>query len=415
MPASTSSFADIPVASSPVRGAWLVVGLLWGVGCLNYLDRVMLTTMRDSIKAAVPMGDDDFGMLTTAFLVVYGLLSPVGGWFADRFSRRRVILLSLVVWSLVTWATSYVQTFHQLLATRVLMGVSEACYIPAALAMIADYHQAESRSFATGIHMSGLYAGMALGGMGGWVAEHHGWSSSFFIFGCIGVCYGLLLFKFLKDAPSPHAAGTVQIREPVMTTARALFSTPAMWIIALQWGALSFAGWAFVTWMPTFLKDHFHLTQTYAGFTATIYMQVAAFAGVLAGGAWADRWSRTQLRARAWVPMTALLLAAPLVLLTAHTTLLWVAVIGLIAFGFGRGCLDANMMPILCQVAQPQHRATGYGLLNLMGCLVGGGSAYLGGWLQEAKLDLSWLITGAAALVLVAACLLAFVKPLRRG
>ncbi|WP_395738044.1 MFS transporter [Prosthecobacter sp.] len=413
---ASSSFAESPVASSPVKGAWLVVGLLWGVGCLNYLDRVMLNTMRDSIKAAVPMGDDDFGMLTTAFLVVYGLLSPVGGWFADRFSRRRVILLSLVVWSLVTWATSYAQTFQQLLATRVLMGVSEACYIPAALAMIADYHQERSRSFATGIHMSGLYAGMALGGMGGWVAEHHGWSASFFIFGCIGVGYGLVLFKFLQDAPSMRpSAETVQKRDALPATVKALCATPAMWIIAFQWGALSFASWAFVTWMPTFLKDHFHLTQTYAGFTATIYMQVAAFAGVLVGGAWADRWSRTQLRARAWVPMTALLLAAPLVFLTAHTDLLWVAVVGLIAFGFGRGCLDANMMPILCQVAQPQHRATGYGLLNLMGCLVGGGSAYLGGWLQQSRLELSWLITAAAGLVLVTACLLAFVNPSRRG
>lgn len=408
-------FPEQQAASGPVPGAWLVVGLLWGVGCLNYLDRVMLNTMRDSIKAAVPMGDDDFGMLTTAFLVVYAVLSPVGGWCADRFSRRSVILLGLVVWSLVTWATSYAQTFHQLLATRVLMGVSEACYIPAALALIADYHREGSRSLATGIHMSGLYAGMALGGMGGWVAEHHGWSASFFSFGCIGVCYGLVLFRFLKDAPSTHASATVQVQEPVLTTARALFSIPAMWIIAMQWGALSFASWAFVTWMPTFLKEHFHLTQTYAGFTATVYMQVAAFAGVLAGGAWADRWSRTQIRARAWVPMTALLLAAPLVFLTAHTELLWVAVMGLIAFGFGRGCLDANMMPMLCQVTQPQHRATGYGLLNLMGCLVGGGSAYLGGWLQQSRLDLSFLVMGAAALVLVAAGLLAFVHPSRRG
>ena len=412
---ASSSLADIPAASRPVPGAWLVVGLLWGVGCLNYLDRVMLNTMRDSIKAAVPMGDDQFGMLTSAFLVVYAVLSPVGGWCADRFSRRRVILLSLVVWSLVTWTTSYAQTFHQLLVTRVMMGVSEACYIPAALAMIADYHREGTRSLATGIHMSGLYAGMALGGMGGWMAERHGWSASFFTFGCIGVGYGLVLFKFLRDAPSVRPLGSVQSTERLSVTARALLGTPAMWVIAFQWGALSFASWAFVTWMPTFLKDRFHLTQTYAGFTATVYMQVAAFAGVLVGGAWADRWSRTQLRARTWVPMTALLLAAPWVFLTAHTEVLWVAVMGLIAFGFGRGCLDANMMPMLCQVTQPQHRATGYGLLNLMGCLVGGGSAYLGGWLQQAKLELSYLVMGAAVLVLVAGCLLAFVKPTRPG
>lgn len=70
--------------------AWLIVGLLWVIGCLNYLDRIMLTTMRDSIKEAVPMGDDDFGLLLTVFLVVYGILSPVGGWAADWPGRSRV-------------------------------------------------------------------------------------------------------------------------------------------------------------------------------------------------------------------------------------------------------------------------------------------------------------------------------------
>jgi hypothetical protein len=109
----------------PLPKAWLIVGLLWGVGCLNYLDRNMLATMRDSIKEAIPMGDDDFGALFTVFLVVYGVLSPVGGWCADRFSRSRVILFSLGVWSTVTPATAYAQTYEQLLATRVLMGISE--------------------------------------------------------------------------------------------------------------------------------------------------------------------------------------------------------------------------------------------------------------------------------------------------
>ncbi len=140
----------------PLPKAWLIVGLLWGVGCLNYLDRNMLTTMRDSVKAAIPMGDDDFGALFTVFLVVYGVLSPLGGWCADRFSRSKVILISLGVWSAVTLATAYVQTYQQLMMTRVLMGVSEACYIPAALALIADYHRGSNRSLATGIHMSGI-------------------------------------------------------------------------------------------------------------------------------------------------------------------------------------------------------------------------------------------------------------------
>lgn len=399
----------------PLPRAWLTVGLLWGVGCLNYLDRNMLTTMRASIKTAIPMGDDDFGILFTVFLVVYGVLSPLGGWCADRFSRSRVILVSLAVWSGVTLATAYVQTYQQLLATRVLMGISEACYIPAALALIADYHRGSTRSLATGIHMSGIYAGVALGGMGGWMADTRGWSSGFSTFGVVGLALAAVLAIFLKDVPkAQHAnAGNAQVH-PVETL-KALGGNGMFWILALHWGLLGFAGWAFTTWMPTFLGEHFHLSQTKAGFTATAYMQVAAFIGVLVGGAWADRWSITALRGRVWVPMIALTLATPFVFMTSHTEALWFAVVCLIVFGFSRGCSDSNMMPILCQVVEPQQRATGYGILNFFSCCIGGVAAYLGGWLKERHVDLSFLLMGSAALVLLSGLLLAFVRPTRRG
>jgi MFS family permease len=399
----------------PLPRAWLIVGLLWGVGCLNYLDRNMLTTMRDSIKEAIPMGDDDFGALFTVFLVVYGVLSPVGGWCADRFSRSRVILISLAVWSAVTLATAYVQTYPQLIATRVLMGVSEACYIPAALALIADYHRGSTRSLATGIHMSGIYAGVALGGMGGWMADTHGWSSGFFTFGSVGLALAAVLALCLRDVPAAHHANAGKVKVHPLDTIRALGGSGTFWIIALHWGLLGFAGWAFTTWMPTFLREHYHLTQTKAGFTATSYMQVAAFTGVLVGGAWADRWSRTQLRGRVWVPMIALTLASPFVFMTSHTDALWFAVVCLIVFGFARGCSDSNMMPILCQVAEPQHRATGYGILNFFSCCIGGVAAYLGGWLKERHVDLSYLLMGSALGVLICGLLLILVRPKRHG
>src|SRR6186713_2134477 len=113
----------------PAR-AWLMVGLLWVVGGLNYLDRVIITTMRGSLTEAIPMTDAQFGLLTSVFLWVYGLLSPFAGFIADKFNRSRVIIVSLIVWSGVTWLTSHASTFNELLLTRALMGVSEACYIP---------------------------------------------------------------------------------------------------------------------------------------------------------------------------------------------------------------------------------------------------------------------------------------------
>ena len=149
--------------------AWLVVALLWPVGLLNYLDRLMITTMHDPIVAPIPMSDEQFGLLTAVFLWVYASCSPAAGFLADRFSRRTMIVGSLGVWSAMTWLTAHAASFQQLLAARALMGISEACYIPAALAMIADYHPRTTRSLANGLHMSGVYAGMTLGGIGGYL------------------------------------------------------------------------------------------------------------------------------------------------------------------------------------------------------------------------------------------------------
>src|SRR4051812_21698537 len=150
---------------------------------LNYLDRLMITTMRDPIVAAIPMSDARFGLLTSVFLWVYGSVSPLGGFLADRFSRSKVIVGSLLVWSVVTWVTGHAKSFEQLLWTRAVMGVSEACYIPAALALISDYHRRPTRSLATGLHMSGVYTGAALGGIGGFIAESYGWRVGFSLFG----------------------------------------------------------------------------------------------------------------------------------------------------------------------------------------------------------------------------------------
>ena len=396
--------------------AWLTVGLLWFIGLLNYLDRVMITTMRGSIVAEIPMTEAQFGLLTAAFLWTYGILSPFAGFLADRFSRSRVIVISLFSWSLVTWLTAHATTYGELLATRVLMGVTEAAYIPAALALITDYHRGHTRSRAEGIHMSGIMVGAGLGGVGGWIAERHGWEHSFTLFGLIGLGYAFVVAFLLKDAPRErHSNAAINEADELPKIGLraafiSLFSKSSFTLALFYWGLLGMGGWAVVGWMPTYMNENFNLAQGVAGLTATGYLQTALLVGVIVGGAWADRWFRTNPFGRFYVPFIGLCCAAPGIFLAGNTNLLPLAIVGLVVYGFARAFADCNMMPILCQVTDPRYRATGYGVLNLCGTVVGGFTIYAGGALRDAKIDVSLIFGFASVSMVGCAALLLLIK-----
>lgn len=399
---------------------WLTVGLLWVIALLNYLDRLLITSMREPLKADIAMTDAQFGLLTSVFLWVYGFFSPLGGYLADRFSRRAVIIASLFIWSVVTWMTGYMRSFEGLLAARAVMGLSEACYIPAALALVADFHPGSTRSLATGLHMSGIYAGAALGGVGGVIAEHFGWRAGFQWFGLFGVGYAIFTTFLLADAVEPKdrcrpVSESAPMRKSAAAAISALFRQPAFLALLLVNTLVGTANWCIYGWLPTHLRDHFKLGLGAAGMTATGYIQVASLLGVLIGGVWADRWSRTQPRARALVPAIGLGVVAPCLYFSITADLLLVAIGGLVVFGLGRGFIDANLMPTLRMVADERLSATGYGLLNLAGVSVGGALVYVGGWARDTGFNLAQIFQGSAVGLLVAGLLLFALRPRSAG
>jgi MFS family permease len=385
--------------------AWLVVGLLAVVACLNYLDRVMLTTMRSSIVDAIPMTDAQFGLLTSAFLWVYAFMSPIGGYLADRVSRTTVIIGSLFLWSAVTWMTAHASTFNELILTRLLMGLGEACYIPAALALISDYHRGPTRSLATGIHMIGISVGQGLGGLGGLIAERHHWTYAFTLFGVIGVVYSIVLLLVLRDRPKPDATEAVPAVDQVrfFSTVVSLFKIPAYRIAVAYWGLVSIGTWAVLGWLPTLLGERFNLTQGTAGLSATGYLQPAAWVGLIVGGLWSDRASRRNPRGRLYVTMVGLTIAAPSIFLGSSSPHFWGAIIGFMVWSFGVASVNANMMPILCLIVDQRYRATGYGMLNLCSTSIGGATIYLGGALRDAHIPVT-VIFNASVLILLLCC-----------
>lgn len=393
--------------------AWLIVGLLWIVAFLNYLDRILITSMRDPIVADFSLTDAQFGLLTAVFLWSYGIFSPFGGFIADKYSRRKVIVFSVFVWSLVTLWTGYASSFHEMLLTRFLMGISEACYIPAALALITDYHKGRTRSLATGLHMSGLYAGLALGGLGGYIATIWGWRFGFHAFGAFGIVYSIILLYVLKDQKEPITkTDELPIAEKItpIGALKVLFSERSFYILLFYFAVLGMVNWLVNGWLPTFLKDHFKLDLGAAGFSATGYIQIGSFIGVVAGGILADRWTRKNEKGRLYMLIIGFTLGAPFLFLMASTNVFAIAIVAMLIFGLARGFNDANLMPILRQVADGRFIATGYGLLNFLSTIVGGSMVYVGGALKDAQIDLSVIYQVAAVIMLIATWSLFAVK-----
>jgi MFS family permease len=377
----------------------------------------MLAAMKFSVMTDIPdIGSEaNWGKILALFKWTYAVLSPIGGYLADRFSRRHVIAGSLVVWSAVTWATGHVASFEQLLVTRAVMGISEAFYIPAALALIADYHLGATRSRAVGLHQMGIYAGVIIGGFSGYAADHPtlGWRWMFELCGLAGVLYALPLFWLLRNPP-PRAGGDDEVRTSPVGALRELLGNGSFILLVLYFTLPAMAGWIVRDWMPAILKAEFGIGQGKAGVSATLYWMVACVFGAFAGGWLADRWTRHNPRGRLYtsaIGMTTIALAMFGVGCSPQTGLLWVAVAFLAVFGLGWGFFDTNNMPILCQIARPHLRATGYGLMNLVSISCGGLADWWFGILRDWRVPLLAIFGIFAGAALVSVVLVLLIRP----
>ncbi|MDR2840011.1 MAG: MFS transporter [Paludibacter sp.] len=356
---------------------WLVVAMLWFVALLNYLDRQMLATMRPSMMVDIQelVSATNFGRLMAVFLWIYAFLSPVSGLIADRLNRKWLIVGSLFVWSSVTFLMSFATSFEQLYALRAIMGVSEAFYIPAGLALIADYHQGKTRSIAIGLHTTGIYLGQAFGGFGAVVAGNFSWQATFQSFGLIGMIYCVVLLLFLKEKKTYEPNNVrLPLKKEFVAMGKALLvllGNISFWVILFYFSAPSLPGWATKNWLPTLFSETLHIDMMQAGPMSTITISAASLLGVLAGGFLSDKWVQRNVKGRIYTGVIGLSLTIPALLFLAYGHSLAAIITGAICFGLGFGMFDVNSMPILCQFVPSRYRATGYGLMNLAGISAG--------------------------------------------
>ena len=383
---------------------WIVVGLLWVVALLNYMDRQMLSTMREAMQIDIAELESavNFGRLMAIFLWIYGCISPFAGAIADRISRKWLIIGSLTVWSGVTLAMGFCTTYNQIYVLRALMGISEALYIPAGLSLIADYFTGSSRSLAVGIHMTGLYLGQAVGGFGATIAAAFSWQQTFMCFGIAGVAYAALLAIMLEDRRNEKSecgpdAAEPPAKEPVWKSFALIFSNISFWTILFFFAASSLPGWSTKNWLPTLFAESLGIPMSQAGPLSTITIAVSSFFGVLIGGSLSDNWVRKNIRGRIYTSAIGLAMMIPAPVFIGLGSGLVSAIGAGVCFGVGYGMFDTNNMPILCQFVSSRHRATAYGIMNMTGVFFGALiTQVLGRWADNGNLGLGFALMAAA-------------------
>jgi len=390
---------------------WIVVGLLWVVALLNYMDRQMLSVMRPAMQVDIAQlnSASNFGHLMAIFLWIYGIASPLSGIVADKTNRKWLIVYSLLVWSAVTFAMGYATTFNQIYWLRAIMGISEALYIPAGLSLLADYHSSKTRSLAIGIHMTGLYIGQALGGFGATIAARFSWQATFHFFGMVGILYALILMVFLKERKKLYSITTETPSGVKGLTV--LFSSLPFWIILFYFAVASLPGWAAKNWLPTLFAQNLHMPMAKAGPLSTIAIAASSLLGVVLGGLLSDRWVQKNVKGRVYTSAIGLTLTIPSLLLLGFGNTTYAVVVAAVCFGLGYGIFDANNMPIVCQFVPDKYKATAYGMMNMTGVFFGAFITDLLGQSSDAgHLGIDFAMLGSVVLIAIGAQLY-FLRP----
>jgi sugar phosphate permease len=382
---------------------------MWFAYFLNYSDRQAVFSMFPVLKSDLGFSDKQLGLVGAYFLWVYGVGSFFAGQIGDRFSKRRLIVASLIVWSLVTAATGLARTPDALLALRALMGISEALFMPAAIALTANAFPPATRSRAIAALTTAQILGNVGGGwFGGWMAGEGRWREAFFALGAVGVVFALPCWLFLRgfsEGPQDPVKKTSNTHAVIQ-----LARTPTYALLCVVFPVFVFGLWLLYGWLPNFLREKFALSLRDAAFNATVFLQFATLVGMLTGGVLADTLYRRTRAARLWLLTASLLGCAPFLHALGSSATLDATRIAAMGFGLLSGFFMGNIFPSSFEVVPADARASAVGVLNLFGALVSGCATLAGGALKQTVGIEKLFSFTALAYVLAGALVIAGIK-----
>ena len=401
----------MPFPMSRMRGRigykWEVLTLLWIAFFLNQADRQVFNVVLPLIKADLHLSDIQIGSIATVFNLVYALLVPLAGYIGDRFSRKWVVTVSILFWSVATMFTGLSNGVLMLIIMRSLAtGGGEAFFCPANYSLLAGYHK-DTRSFAMSIHQTSYYLGIILSGyVAGYIGERWGWRNAFYVFGAAGVIHGLILIFRLKDKKDDQESKKIDnIR--FSEGFKILFRTPTALMLTIGFSGLIFVLTGYLTWMPTYLYENFNMSLSSAGFHSMFYTHLFAFVGVILAGKYSDKIAKKNPATRMMMQGLGLLIAAPFIAMMGNSTVLFTIYIGFAGFGFARAFFDANTYTILYDVIPEKYHSSASGTMIMIGFLVGSMSPIVLGYLKP-LFGLSFGISMLAVVWAVCGLLLIF-------
>jgi MFS family permease len=384
---------------SKAKSAGALVAFMWFAYFLNYCDRQAVFSMFPSLKADLGMTDQQLGLTGAIFLWVYAFGCPIAGQLADRFSKRLLVVLSLIVWSIVTVATGFAGSAFMLLGLRAAMGISESLFMPTAIALTANAHPPELRSRAIAVLTTAQIAGTVAGSwFGGWMADRGQWRGAFFVLGAVGLLYALPYFAFLRGVNENPTAETATSSKSLAFLI--LLRVRTFLLLCVVFPVFVFGLWLLYGWLPTFLHDKFALNQSDAAFNATLFLQTTTAIGLLGGGVLADKLYRRTKASRLWLMTASLIFCAPCLHFLGSSDTLAVTRIAAACFGLFSGLLMGNIFPAAFEVVPADTRASAVGILNFCGAIMSGFATLFGGmWKQTLGIDRLLSLTAFAYLV----------------
>ena len=408
--------SESPVQTGTLEKSWVkweVLLLLWMAYLLNQGDRQVFNTVLPSIREALSLTDTSVGLIATIFNLFYAFMVPLGGWAGDRFSRKWVVTISILFWSVATMFTGLANgVFLRVMMRSVATGGGEAFFGPANYSLLGQYHTA-TRARAMSIHQTAYYVGVILAGwLAGAIADYfdtlnpgNGWKYSFIIFGAAGIIWGILMAVRLKDKPlsKEEIAARDAARPGILDGFKTVFTTPTAAVLTIGFSGLIFVITGYMTWIPAFLQEELGQSQAAAGFNSMFWTYVAAFIGVLIAGGLSDRLARRHHRSRMILQALGLIGGALPLLFMSHSKVLWVLYLCFAVWGFFRAFFDANTYAVLYDVTpEPLHAScssamitTGFAVGALAPVVLGAMKQSLGS-LQATfpVLGIIWLVCG---------------------